>query len=290
MINFIDDVQWIYKQTDIRERPFFWRFRFIARACASYLNVAAWWELVRSNIAPLYRSCSLDFFQQPLRPFYCRAYTTSQRAKLLVDTYLFLAKELENSVYESLLNGESKLLAKVQGKNNAYDVILRVDKYFSREGVLVLHFMHGNEKIKSLAFSIKDVDGSKVCCVGCIQFGLRSADLAREIAADLYSAHPRYVLFYVLKKFCRLHGIDRIEGVAAENHIWKSVVYKHKKKIIGTDYDNLWMSWGGERLANGNFELPVDLEFKSIEAYKQKKRNLLLKKRKMLEEIQLSLD
>ena len=114
-------------------------------------------------------------------------------------------------------------------------------------------------------------------------------ELLRMIAADLYTAHPRFILMYVVKKLCNKLNIENIEGVSNSHHIWKYFFYKSKNKLVGTDYDLFWKSIGGRKLDNGNFQIPVEICFKPLEMYRQKKRNLIIKKLEMLNKFEIIL-
>jgi uncharacterized protein VirK/YbjX len=59
--------------------------------------------------------------------------------------------------------------------------------------------------------------------------------------------------------------------------------------LVGTDYDLFWKSIGGRKLDNGNFQIPVEICFKPLETYRQKKRNLIIKKREMLNKFEIIL-
>jgi uncharacterized protein VirK/YbjX len=217
--------------------------------------------------------------------------STLSRTRMLITTHTLLSKFFSDGKYQQLMSCKKLLLGSIAGKYHQFQVTLNINPYFSREGVLSLHFEHEGKEMQALVFSIDYEDEHLVCRIGCIQSQLKNENIheIRALTSDLYSAHPRMILIHALRIFCIHFGIQSIESVSLKNHIWKSWLYTKKKKVITTNYDELWKDFGGTLKSNSNYALPLHPDFRPIESYPQKKRNLIRKKRQMLNDFKFEL-
>lgn len=290
MQKFIAHWVW-YSRTCSPNESLWWKLRFIARTCVSFRYCRNWFSYLHNEEFLLHKQLIPYLCQQAMRPFYSRKISRASRASTLITTHTLLTKFLSLENYHSLLSSKKLLLGSITGKEHQYQVSLNIDPFYSREGVLSLHFEHAGKEIQVLVFSFDYEDKFLICQIGGIQsqFKNENIDELRSLAADLYSAHPRLVLIHAIRLLCLRLGIKSIEAVSLKDHVWKSWVYSRKKKVISTNYDQLWTEYGGTLKSNNNYALPLHPHFRPIESYRQKKRNIILKKRQMLNDFKFEL-
>jgi uncharacterized protein VirK/YbjX len=289
--NLAQHLAWFYKNNDLAEHSFWWRARFFLRSILFFKHIE-WQTYVRNELYKLNKKIVPILCQQTHRPFYSHQLSATERSDLLIHTHEFLKNKLGKEIYKNLLNSYKFYMGIIKGKEHTLQVSISIDSFYSREGVIALHIEHEYKDIHALVFSVGKTNDSYTCYVGCLQSKLKNEnkEILRTIAADLYSAHPRYVLIYILRRFCEKFGIQNIEGVSNRNHIWQSFIYSPRNKVIGSDYNEFWKSIGGSIIKNNNFSIPVCSYFKPIEMYAQKKRNMILKKREILSNFEISFD
>lgn len=291
MQKFISHWVW-YTKTCSPNESLWWKLRFFARSFVSFRYCRDWFSYLQNEEFLHHKQLIPYLCQQPLRPFYNCKMSMASRASTLITTHTLLTKFLSRENYHSLMGSKKLLLGLIAGKNHVFHISLNINFFYSREGVLSLHFEHEGKEIQALVFSFRYEDKSLICQIGGIQsqFKNENIDELRSLAADLYGAHPRLVLIHAIRIFCLRLGIKSIEAVSLKNHVWNSWVYIRKKKVISTNYDQLWTESGGTLKANKNYDLPSHPHFRPIESYRQKKRNIILKKRQMLNELKFKLD
>nr|CBX71450.1 hypothetical protein YEW_CS11200 [Yersinia enterocolitica W22703] len=70
-----------------------------------------------------------------------------------------------------------------------------------------------------------------------------------------------------------LMGITQIIAVGNATHVYQNWRYRAKKRDkLHADYDNFWLSLGGEQCSEGHFNLPARIARKPIEDIASKKR------------------
>jgi len=170
-------------------------------------------------------------------------------------------------------------------------IILDQAKWFMREGGLVLNLFVGQRRVFSLAFSLYRESTSIGAVIGAMQ-GRDSPnvlDIYRNITKHCGHMRPRDFLLEVFRMLALRIGVSRILAIsdAARHH--RHSYFKDKHKVLFranyTNYDEIWIDRGAQKISNEFFELPVVVERKPLADIPAKKRGQYRKRFELLEEV-----
>jgi uncharacterized protein VirK/YbjX len=185
--------------------------------------------------------------------------------------------------------------------------IIRLDEYFSgmrlminkqgiflREGMLVLSIYLKNQRLFSIAFSVKQSDANKlVAVIGAIQGRKMEhvTDIYRDITKKFYGIRPRDLMVELFQVFCKLCGVDQILAVKdierQHNHYF--YMFKNKAGVVSLDYDQIWKERGGHCRNDEYYELPIEPVKKPHNKIIAKKRSMYRNRYQLLDSIEQKL-
>lgn len=253
------DYRWAYSMRFLQPQMQWHRkVRFIARTVLHWRSSWQWFSLVRHS--PLYtiaqaEACFLDVIH---RPFFDHRLSALQRAQLLRSHYEVFYSVFNPFIAGSIMQGKGYLLGTASGKSTTpYNLVLRRVGQFDKEGCLTLEFVQAQCTLLSLTFSFSVEHQQVKMKLGGIQGGAGPNREDLKVATqELFGLQPRLLLVWTLRQLAAQLGVNAIEAVDQQNHVYKSARYV-AKKTVQIDYDDLWTTAGGTALAHGNFAIPI---------------------------------
>ena len=176
-----------------------------------------------------------------------------------------------------VVSGAGINLASLRGKaGEIIDVkLIRLPDYDKEGGSTIALAMNG-KTIQVMTFTVVRQQKMTVLKIGGIQTKeypeLDSRALVRDVTAALHGIQPRILMIETLRNFACQPGSGTIECVGEDNHIYRAIRYRNRRKIHA-QYNQLWSLVGGTEMPDGNFVIPSSIPEKSIESRPSKKRN-----------------
>ena len=110
------------------------------------------------------------------------------------------------------------------------------------------------------------------------KFDIRSS--IKEVTKKCHGLRPHHLLIYVMQILREIWGLKQIQLINPKNHI--KVRWNWRTNRIKFDYEALWVDAGGTECLDGNWILPNETRFKSLEDVPSNKRNQYRKRYEML--------
>jgi uncharacterized protein VirK/YbjX len=107
-------------------------------------------------------------------------------------------------------------------------------------------------------------------------------ELVIRLTRSLRGLRPKALLVFALQQLAQSWGITRIRAVGGREHIY---CHYRKRKTFHANYDEFWLECLGQRMPDGNFELPVIAPLRNLAELPRTKRPVYRRRYEMLEEI-----
>lgn len=167
-----------------------------------------------------------------------------------------------------------------------YRIILSTDIQYSREGFFTLVLFDKLGKIMTLAFSIDFSIPKPRLLIGSLQATpVDGLNRIRHATHEMFGLQPRMFLIHLVKVFGNILGVQEIEAISDNNHVYNSLRYRRRLKNKFQSYDAFWEEIGTQSY-NGNFNIDIAIHRKPIEEYPSKKRSEYRKRFALLDEIE----
>lgn len=225
------------------------------------------------------------------RPYLANTLNNRQKLEVLQAHFQLENQCIPELLRRNYLHHSPYKLTELTGKNEeTYSIYLGVIPKLNKEGEITL--MLANEQQQTLAlltFSLTYYQNQKTLFIG----GLQGADNETphsEIHVCTKACHGLFPKRLVLEATCclaELMGITHIIAVGNATHIYQNWRYRAKKRDkLHADYDNFWISLGGEQCSEGHFNLPARIARKPIEDIASKKRAEYRRRYQLLEQLE----
>ncbi|HHL2499582.1 TPA: VirK/YbjX family protein [Yersinia enterocolitica] len=225
------------------------------------------------------------------RPYLANTLNNRQKLEVLQAHFQLENQCIPELLRRNYLHHSPYKLTELTGKNEEkYSIYLGVIPKLNKEGEITL--MLANEQQQTLAlltFSLTYYQNQKTLFIG----GLQGADNETphsEIHACTKACHGLFPKRLVLEATCclaELMGITQIIAVGNATHVYQNWRYRAKKRDkLHADYDNFWISLGGEQSSEGHFNLPARIARKPIEDIASKKRAEYRRRYQLLEQLE----
>ncbi|MGT3349361.1 VirK/YbjX family protein [Yersinia enterocolitica] len=225
------------------------------------------------------------------RPYLANTLNNRQKLEVLQAHFQLENQCIPELLRRNYLHHSPYKLTELTGKNEEkYSIYLGVIPKLNKEGEITL--MLANEQQQTLAlltFSLTYYQNQKTLFIG----GLQGADNETphsEIHACTKACHGLFPKRLVLEATCclaELMGITQIIAVGNATHVYQNWRYRAKKRDkLHADYDNFWVSLGGEQCSEGHFNLPARIARKPIENIASKKRAEYRRRYQLLEQLE----
>lgn len=264
------------------------RSRFILRSTFYLASTQAWFAQLDTEPG-LRRFARLqpELAEKLHRPYARADLDAAQRLEALTAHYR-VCKALHWSDLLGAVGHGPVVLAEWVGKDDApLQLTLTVPGQFAKEGEMAIHLMRDNIRQCTLLASLRETGAARWLDIGCLQGpageGGEGRDAMRELTKACHGLRPRSLLLDLARVLAAQAGCQHIIAVGNGRHIYRNA---RKRRDIAFDYDAFWAESGGERRADGDWNLPMEAAVKSMEDVPSRKRAEVTRRRQMQADIQ----
>lgn len=225
-----------------------------------------------------------------------RPYLTARMSKLeclfaLRDHYTLIVQRMPTRLLLGHLDREPLVLGKVTDKqNNGVSLKISSVDQLNKEGEITLSFCNADDvALSRITFSLINYQQKTTLFIG----GLQGPDNSvphteiHDATKACYGLFPKRVALEGISILARYLGIEQIIAVDNLGHVYQNWRYHHKKKDqLYADYDQFWLSAGGQSTTAGYFQLPLHIPRKSIAHIASKKRAEYRRRYQLLDELE----
>jgi uncharacterized protein VirK/YbjX len=206
------------------------------------------------------------------RPFVSTRWSAKDRMRVL-STHYRLADTLGSLLRFARNVDGAQPLAALDEIQPGLALKLEKPLWFVNEGEVSLALFAGETRLYSLLFTLGTRDGLRVAYVGALQ-GQGSEDAKETYKALTSEAHglrPRDLLFTAFRQLCGELGVARILAVCDESHARRSSYFAGTDKVHFS-MDEAWAEYGGTLGADGFFDIPAQVTYRTLEEIPSRKR------------------
>lgn len=227
------------------------------------------------------------------RQYLMRGMNANDRAEAIVSHYECIDSLKDASLVKALTGPQEQSIVEFHAKEGvSYNVNAMNASKAEREGECTL-WLRDNENtlLASLTFCVARENSQPVLVIGGLQGPRRSVsrDVIKQATRACHGLFPKRVLMEVLFQLATLSGINAIYAVSDEGHIFRALRYRLSKgRHFHASYDEFWESIDGKKLSTFRWQLPLQMERKSLEEIASKKRAEYRRRFELLDEIEAS--
>ncbi|EMV7410258.1 TPA: VirK/YbjX family protein [Enterobacter soli] len=227
------------------------------------------------------------------RQYLMRGMNANDRAEAIVSHYEWIDSLKDASLVKALTGPQEQSIVEFHAKEGvSYNVNAMNASKAEREGECTL-WLRDNENtlLASLTFCVARENDQPVLVIGGLQGPRRSVsrDVIKQATRACHGLFPKRVLMEVLFQLATLSGIKAIYAVSDEGHIFRALRYRLSKgRHFHASYDEFWESIDGKKLSTFRWQLPLQMERKSLEEIASKKRAEYRRRFELLDEIEAS--
>lgn len=227
------------------------------------------------------------------RQYLMRGLTANDRADAIVNHYYWIDRLKESRLAQAMTGAQEQPIAQFHVKDGVtYTVNASSAGKAEREGESTL-WLRDNEDtlLASLTFSVARSNGQPVMVIGGLQGPRRcvSRDAIKLATRACHGLFPKRVLMEVLFQLAAQSSVRAIFAVSDEGHVFRALRYRLSKgRHFHASYDEFWDSVGGKKLSAFCWQLPLQMERKSLDEIASKKRAEYRRRFELLDEIEAS--
>jgi uncharacterized protein VirK/YbjX len=184
---------------------------------------------------------------------------------------------------------EGLCLAEFNGKTGeGYQVIFISTHKLDREGESSLRLRtQTGDMLCEMTFTIYEKSGERALMIGGVQgpSGTHSHEKIQSATKDFSGLFPKKIVFEALLAFAKLLDAKAIFAVSNETHVYHSLRYLNRQKLMHADYSGFWKMLGGALSEDDNFTLNIDPVRKDIATIPSKKRSEYRRRYKLLDDL-----
>ncbi|HEY3301460.1 MAG TPA: DUF535 family protein [Methylophilaceae bacterium] len=220
-------------------------------------------------------------------PYIHNKWTVQQRVHSILGHYELLHTKPK---FLDVSDAQAKVIVDLSEYSEGASIVVDRAKWFAREGEVVLNLFKGDKRVKSIAFSLGQVNNELVIYVGAIQ-GIHADDdtlgLFKSLTKEFEGLRPRSLVIEMLRNIAEKVGAKRIWAISDENRHHRHPYFADTHKFdLKSQYDSIWLDHGGVKLDNGFFEIPVAKHRKEITEVSSNKRAMYRRRYTMLENLE----
>ncbi|MCU7802243.1 MAG: VirK/YbjX family protein [Candidatus Thiodiazotropha sp. (ex Lucinoma borealis)] len=224
-------------------------------------------------------------------PYQCSSWGVLTRIEHL-HNHCVTVDRLENKF--SLRNRKHIIITELNEVYPGLRIVLDKNRYFLREGLLVINLYIEDSRIFSLAFSFYQYESGEIdAIIGAIQ-GRKSANIKEiyhDITKQTHGIRPRDLLIEIFQLICSHLGVSKIIAVSntyrQHRHIYYSLA--NKEQLIVLNYDEVWQDRGASYYSEEFYKLPAYLIRRTKKEIASKKRSLYKKRYLFLDQLEATL-
>ncbi|WP_370964514.1 VirK/YbjX family protein [Enterobacter wuhouensis] len=228
------------------------------------------------------------------RQYLMRGMNANARADAIIHHYQWIDSLKDADLVNALTGPTERSIVEFHAKDGVtYNVNAMNASKAEREGECTLWLRDSeNTLLASLTFCVARENGQPVLIIGGLQGPRRSVsrDTIKLATRACHGLFPKRVLMEILFQLATLSGIKAIYAVSDEGHIFRALRYRLSKgRHFHASYDEFWASIEGKKLSAFRWQLPLQMERKSLEEIASKKRAEYRRRFELLDEIEASM-
>ena len=202
--------------------------------------------------------------------------TADQRADAIVSHYRFV-DALPAPLAAALTGAAETPLLVMHGKDEApFTLLASCARKAEREGECTLWLRDARQTLlASLTFSVTGDNQARQLIIGGLQGPRRNVDhdVIKQATRACYGLFPKRLLLEFVWQLAARTGINAVCGVSDSGHVFRALRYRLSKgRHFHASYDEFWRSIDGVQAGRYRWQLPLQLERKTLESIPSKKR------------------
>ncbi|SPF49893.1 hypothetical protein SBDP1_840005 [Syntrophobacter sp. SbD1] len=203
-----------------------------------------------------------------------RSFDSKCRGAIMINHYGFLYNHLPKDFVEKIITSKLVLWKMRQG-DKLYTVTITFP-YHDTEGDIGLTFNIDGCEISKASFTIikghmVGIDNDNVIMIARVQGSDGKFDLIRQATKELNEVAPHVILVIAIQAIASALNIESIAGITCKEHV--------DSDYIRFDYDEFWMSMGGDKINEQVFCVPTKPDNKPMAMVKANHRCRTKRKR-----------
>lgn len=210
------------------------------------------------------------------RPYLTNKLSRKERVAAIVYHYKAMTHFLSDAQFNKLLGDEGITMAQIVAKDDTvYTLNLISTHKLDREGEVSIILRDSNEQfLAEISFTLCCQSGESAFIIGGLQ-GPNNSD-AQEIiqhaTKNFHGIFPKRIVLEALLALAQRMNISTVYAVTNSSHVYQSLRYNKKQKLVHADYDSFWAMTGGTQINDMYYEIPAIIPRKKIEEVVSKKR------------------
>lgn len=219
-----------------------------------------------------------------------RGLRPDDRADAVVSHYHWIDSLKNSDLGHALTSPHEQCIVQFQAKNDVtYTVNASSAGKAEREGESTL-WLHDSDNtlLASLTFCVARSHGRPVLVIGGLQGPRRnvSREAIKQATRACHGLFPKRVLMEVIFQLAAQANIHAIFAVSDEGHVFRALRYRLSKgRHFHASYDEFWETLNGRKLSPFCWQLPLQVERKSLEEIASKKRAEYRRRFELLDDI-----
>lgn len=224
--------------------------------------------------------------EKPFRPLGAYGMCFAERARLLLEHFAVMHETVPVGVCDRIYLAGGIDWSVADGR---YTLRLADSGPNPKEGELAFYWVDNESGncLAQLSFYLRrGADGVEIY-IGGLQGTLHADSLAwiRAATKACDGLRPKDALMEALLALAGRVGARRVVAVSRANHVGRQ---RNRPREIQADYEGFWMEYHGQRLANGDVEVPVCQPARDIAEIASKKRSAWRRKQALADSIRQS--
>lgn len=209
------------------------------------------------------------------RPYLTNHLSRHDGAEAIIYHYTMMHKMLGTDAFNQHLDNQFHVAEFEVKSGDVYYLSFISVHRLDREGEasLILHDSEG-ELLCEITFTLCERAGKKSLIIGGMQ-GPNSENAQQKVHAatkNLYGIFPKKLVYEALIVMTKIFNVESMAAVSNETHVYQSLRYKNRQKLMHADYSSFWEMMGGVLNAEGYYELACESSRKTLESIASKKR------------------
>lgn len=224
------------------------------------------------------------------RPYLTNRLGRQAGARAVILHYQHITERLGVTLFAQHLGGAGLCLAQIAAKDEQRYVLSLISTHtLDREGEtsIILRDAAG-QLLCELTFTLCQHHGQLTLMIGGLQ-GPNNPDaqqIVQQATKTLYGLFPKRVVFEALLQVSKWLDVKAICAVSNATHVYRSLRYGSRKKLMHADYNDFWEMLGGTATAEGYYSLPAAIPRKEMEEIASKKRSEYRKRYALLDQLE----
>lgn len=224
------------------------------------------------------------------RPYLTSRLGRQAGARAVTLHYQHITERLGLTLFAQHLGGAGLCLAQIVAKDEQRYVLTLISTHtLDREGEasLILRDAAG-QLLCELTFTLCQHHRQLTLMIGGLQ-GPNNPDaqqIVQQATKTLHGLFPKRVVFDALLQVSKWLDVKAICAVSNATHVYRSLRYGSRKKLMHADYNGFWEMLGGTVTDEGYYSLPAAMPRKAMAEIASKKRSEYRKRYTLLDQLE----